>query len=219
MSLLPTLFAKPYFYRQRETDSQQEQKDLMQPTDHTPFQGRWSARRQKAEKTKCCPLLRKGCGWVGQLLGLSPTPASFPGSRAPNVPAEWLRQILQSCTRMDWTPHLPDATGHWVSCNTPAVQSPQGGRSGQSRRKWRWIGHQAAGTAHAHRRRPKLCLEAFGGTLATAITSQKCRSSPTWTHATRNYSETPEWLLLHRGAWECCRGRKLEAILKQNTIF
>lgn len=95
-----------------------------------------SARLQKAEKTKCCPLLRKGCGWVGQLLGLLPTPASFPGSRAPNIPAEWLRQILQSCTRMDWTPHFPDATGHWVSCKTPAVQSPHGGRSGQSRWKW-----------------------------------------------------------------------------------
>lgn len=71
----------------------------------------------------------------------------------------------------------------------PLFRAPKEDAQGRADGSGRWIGHQAEGI---HHQRPKLCLEAFGGTLATAIKSQKCCSSPTWTHATRNYSETPE---------------------------
>lgn len=63
MSLLFTLFAKPCFYRQCETGSQQEQKDPMQPTDPHSLPGK-TRQVQDLSKQKRLPTVTQRL-WSG----------------------------------------------------------------------------------------------------------------------------------------------------------
>lgn len=152
MSLLPTLFAKPYFYRQRETDSQQERKDLMQPTDPHSLPGKVQVqdfRKQKRLSAAHC--------YAKAVVGLDSCSASCQhlqvfleaghqtflqndSGKFCKVVQEWIEHLIYLMQQ-----DTESAVKH------PLFRAPMEAAQGRADGSGRWIGHQAAGAAHAHR--------------------------------------------------------------------
>lgn len=127
-----------------------------------------------------------------------------------NIPAEWLGQTLLSHRRADWTPHLTDATGHWVRVRKHSLCRAWGGAQG---RRWsaRWTCHQGVEHRATH----------------SDVCGQRCGLNPLqtfWLHLSNHRSTTgqvsaginsmrrlyKERQCMQRGSWSVIKAEDLK---------